>query len=262
MKNSRSIDLSSTRFPESIAIRRTERGWSKADLAQKAGLSVKVIHQIELRQRDRFYEKTLMLVADALETGLEELLSPRDEPASTQTLAALTRGADLSPAVEPLSRRGWPLGRILVACGLGGLAVAVLALIGPWRTTNTPRIDRVGRTVQASSLASGKPLWSRTFDGDVTQAELSPWGDRTVLVSLACSASGGGRVLLLDGKDGATLWGRSPDVELAASRSDRRFSMASAVSTRPCTASSIWTATAGSNWPSRSRTSDTTPAAS
>jgi transcriptional regulator with XRE-family HTH domain len=223
MRHSRSVDLSSTRFPDLVTAGRTERGWSKADLAAKAGLSTKVIHQIESRSRSRFFEKTLMLVADALGAGLEELLRPADDTQAAAALDAppsdvaqkkLLTSLPHQDGIKRRRRRTFSLLAAFFAATI--LLVAGTQLLSSSPVVKIPRVEIHDRTVRVSDPAGGKLIWTRAFEAKVKQAEPSPWKDGSVVVGLGHDTPNGGKVLLLDGRKGATIWERSPDVELAA----------------------------------------------
>lgn len=214
MRRRHSIDISGTRFAELLASRRRALGMSKVELAEKAAVSGKVIHQIETRSRERFIEKTLLLLAEAVGTPLRDLLEPLDPLGS---VTAETAPEDPAPAggIQPGRTRRQAI-RIAVPAIVAVLALTAYLLMQPRRDLPPPpRIELVGSTVHAACGASGRHLWTRAFNSSVLLAEPSNWGDETVLVLLGFDAQDGGRVLLLDGGTGDTIWDRAPDPELA-----------------------------------------------
>ncbi len=220
MMNSRSVDLRSSRLPEQIARLRQQRGWSKADLAAKAGLSAKVIHQIESRSRDKYLEKTLLLLAEALEVELADLLQlpPRadvDGPAPEKESIDAIPPQPPEPA-RPHRRGGRVRRALLVFAAAAVLFVAVFTLLTSSRPAVAPMIEHRDGTVTARDPVSGNVLWTRSFASKVWFADPAPWRNGTVLVGVSYVAADGGRVLLLDGRSGATHWERAPSAELAA----------------------------------------------
>ncbi len=214
MKRQHSIDISGTRFPELLASRRRALGLSKVELAEKAAVSGRVVHQIETRSRERFIEKTLLLLAEAVETPLRDLLEPL---APTGSVTAGTAPEDPAPIgdTQPGRTRRQAI-RIAVPAIVAVLALTAYLLMQPRRDPPPPpRIELSGRTIHAACGASGRHLWTRAFNSNVKMAEPSNWGDGTVLVGLDFHSPDGGRVLLLDGGTGDTIWDRSPDPELA-----------------------------------------------
>ncbi len=216
MKRSHSVDISATRFAEQLSSRRRALGLSKVDLAEKACVSAKVVHQIETGSRTNFLEKTLLLLAEAIDIPLEELLQPAESESSSPSQPSEDAPADgiRQPgqlSTTPRRRQGRLLAAALVVV-VGTLAIALS--MGPHRSPQVPRVNLIGSTVSAANPSTGELIWSRTFDSTVYLAEPSPWLDGTVLATLHADGPDGGRVLLLDGRTGDTIWSRSPDTEL------------------------------------------------
>lgn len=224
----RSIDLAGTPLPARVAALRRERGWSRADLAARAGLSAKVVYQIESRSRDQYLEKTLLLLAEALRVRLEDLLQPEaernDEPVDSIAAEPPSDSRDAEPETISVSTVHRPSAcsrrrcsrALALAAGVALLVAVSMVIVHSRRPVAIPRVESAGSTVQARVATSGELSWARRFQSTVAFAEPSPWSDGTVLVGLDFDAPDGGRVMLLDRKTGATLWERSPDADLAA----------------------------------------------
>jgi transcriptional regulator with XRE-family HTH domain len=84
---------------------RERRGWKQKDLAEKAGLSVAFISEIENGHRNVSSEKLLRL-ANALGASIDYLLRGKD--ASTQIATPVTIPPELSHAAE---EKGWSYGQ-------------------------------------------------------------------------------------------------------------------------------------------------------
>ena len=65
---------------------RSRRNWSQADLAEKSGLSIVYLSDIE-RGNKWPYLDTMVKLADALEIEVYELLKPKNTPPPTVTAA-------------------------------------------------------------------------------------------------------------------------------------------------------------------------------
>ena len=163
MRRQHSIDISGTRFAELLASRRRALGMSKVELAEKAAVSGKVIHQIETRSRERFIEKTLLLLAEAVGTPLVDLLQPL-EPGGAGLGTATSEDPAPAGGIQPGRTRRQAI-RIAVPAIVAVLALTAYLLMQPRRDPPPPpRIELVGSTVHAACGASGRHLWTRAFN--------------------------------------------------------------------------------------------------
>lgn len=83
---------------EQIRRLRLLRGWTQADLAEKAGLTVEGVSRIERGARAARVS-TLRLIASAMETSVATLL---DEGPAGRDRAGVEIAADLLTVIEPL----------------------------------------------------------------------------------------------------------------------------------------------------------------
>ena len=75
MKNyQQNIDLRGLDFPQRLRSLRERLHLSQSDLAQRAGLSYRTIHDLELGKRAKAQEKTLLLLAEALGISVSDLV--------------------------------------------------------------------------------------------------------------------------------------------------------------------------------------------
>ena len=87
----KNIDISDGGFAKRIENLRRARGMTKFDLAEKAGLSGRGIHNIESGKQDRVLEKTVYLLADTLRVSYDELVHGSTAHASSTTSVSWIR---------------------------------------------------------------------------------------------------------------------------------------------------------------------------
>ena len=81
----KNIDISDGGFSKRLKRLRMSRGLTKVELAEKAGLSDRGIHDIERGRRPRVLEKTVYLLANALGVSYEDLLNGPSKDARPST---------------------------------------------------------------------------------------------------------------------------------------------------------------------------------
>ena len=109
---------------------RAELHLTKAELATKSGLSVRTIQDIEAGRKSRVQEKTLILLAEALEVEVAELLgTDSGDPRDPNGESAYNNGLNMAPRRAPLGR-----GPILLIASLVIVAVAAIML---WNWSHT-----------------------------------------------------------------------------------------------------------------------------
>ena len=91
-------DLKNT-FGLNVKIRRESRGWSQEVLAEKAKVSKNTISDIETGQKFA-RAKTLICLAEALETTVYELLKPDDVKPDNNTDIIAKYGEQIKKAVD------------------------------------------------------------------------------------------------------------------------------------------------------------------
>ncbi len=195
--NQRNIDLSRNGFPQRLRFLREASHLSQSDLAEKAGLTYRTVHDLESGKRKRSQEKTLILLAQALEVSLDELMAAKvpENPA---------------PAVPP-SRR-FPLRITIGAAALAALALAAVMLWHQSCTRADWTIDHWQLVVKDKFL--GLKIWEISGNGpQVNSCRVSPWNSRHLLVGTHRDTPGGGRLLCLDRASGDTIWTVGPDIQ-------------------------------------------------
>lgn len=182
-------------LPQRLRALREQRHLTKADLAERAGLSSRTVHDLEMGRRDRIQEKTLMLLAEALDVPVEELLK--------------RNGEDSSPPTERarLSRR----------TGLLLLAVLIVAFAGAfgylWHfATSTAQVEIVDGQLIVRDRVFHSHLWTFGTSNEVHRFGVSPWSSDRLLVYTGHESPDGGKLLCLDRASGDTIWSVEPDV--------------------------------------------------
>jgi transcriptional regulator with XRE-family HTH domain len=202
------VGLADTGLPERLKSLREAQHLTKADLAEKAGLSARTVHDLETGRRDRIQEKTLMLLAQALGISADELLG-RD-PASAR---------DESPP-EPIPS---PAGKLYLSqpTGLAILAVLIVVLtfgaghLWTYARGNAEWTSNADRITVRDSIF-GIELWSLAGDNRFSFCQASPWDSRQLLVGVGGQTFAGGLLLNLDRATGDTIWSVAPDIEAIA----------------------------------------------
>lgn len=188
------IKLGESDFPARLRRLRTERSFTKSELADLAELSERTVHDLENGRRPRILQHTAMQLAKALDVTLDDLLGIHAESTAA------------GQAVEVRSR---PRARSVVA----GLAVAITMLGAAWffsTSQATWRID--GTTLTAWDGLLGLEIWSFEDPAGIRHVDVAPWSSRDLLVGLSYEDLDGGRLLCLDRRTGAIRWTVSPDV--------------------------------------------------
>ncbi len=186
-------------FPERLRAFRTAGQLAESELAAKAGLTYKTIRDLETGKRRRVMERTVMVLAAALEMTTEKLLGiepPSDSPPETP------------PAPQ---RRRWSTGFMGVAVTL---VVVVAGLLVATRYAHKHANWDVGRDVlTVRDAIFGITLWEAHAEAQFTFCEESPWSPHHLLVGLGSKSPDGGRLLCLERATGDTIWSVGPDIE-------------------------------------------------
>ena len=176
---------------------------TQADLGEKAGLSYRTVHDLELGKRQRVQEKTLMLLAQAMDVSLEDLLGHLHGSPET---CGDPRGEVHPESRHPALRR---LGLVAAALAVlltgGGIFARGLALRHADFTVD-------GHTLTVRDALLGIRLWGIADPPGVNRCRLAPWSSSTLLVSLTGTTPDGQNILALDRATGDTLWIAHPDL--------------------------------------------------
>ena len=204
----RNIDISRADLPRRLSLLRQERGLSRADLANRSGLSEKTIVEIEKGRRDRVLEKTLLCLATALCITLAELLGEPEGTADAPVITAPpTTPTDENPRPRPRPRWLVPATAALVLLLL--VAAGAFALRP---RAGAVRVER-GNGGLVARDARGEVVWRFSAKATIEYLDESPWHDGTVLVGLRGDGTDGGRVLLMAERSGRIIWEVSPAQE-------------------------------------------------
>jgi len=89
-----------------VSIRRSSRGWTQEELAEKAGVTKNTISDIE--KGDKFaHAKTLVQLAIVFETEVYELLKPKDASPDKIADAIARYSEEIKKAVENVEKSYW-----------------------------------------------------------------------------------------------------------------------------------------------------------
>ncbi|MBU8871759.1 MAG: helix-turn-helix domain-containing protein [Gemmatimonadales bacterium] len=222
MPNSnKNIDLTGSNIHKRLLALREERHLTKKDLALKAHLSARTIHDLENGRRDRIFEKTLMLLAKALEVPIDKLL---DKPTEMDGIAisgssveiqntGLDTGPDASSVVSDFKWR--PSRR---TGGLGILAIILVILVIVWVNVWSFACDNAEwilsqNGIHARDSIFGLVIWEITDEKKMNFCQVSPWRSDRLLVGLGSTTPSGGRLLNLNRATGEVIWSVSPDID-------------------------------------------------
>jgi transcriptional regulator with XRE-family HTH domain len=212
MKN---IDLTRGDFPARLGRLREDRHLSKGDLAERTGLTYRTIHDIENGKRKRVQEKTLLLIAGALDLSLDELLNGDHGE---------------GPAPAPARRSGRALWiRAAVLAGVGMLvAGGVLWWVGRDQATWTLEDGHL----EVRHALLGIPLWGSHQDEAVHSCEDSPWDSDHLIITRARESHLGGVVQCVERATGEVLWTVGPDLDALTAAFGEEIVMSAGFSAR------------------------------
>lgn len=200
------VGLTGTGLPQRLTLLREERQLTKADLAEAAGLSARTVHDLESGRRDRIQEKTLMLLARALDVSIDELLGKSS--------------AETGGGGQPQAPASSPAGRLYLSrpAGLAILAVLTIVLLFAFghlwsfaRANAEWTTERNLVTVRDGVF--GLELWSLVGESSFSFCQVAPWDPNQLLVGMGGQTFSGGRILNLERATGDTLWTFGPDID-------------------------------------------------
>ena len=200
-------------FPLRLRTLREKRYLTQTDLAERAGVSPRSIHELESGRRERALAKTIMLLAEALDVAYEDFVNgtadapgPLDMQEPEPTATSQTAGG--RPA--PWRRRRYGIA-VFVA-----VAVVVAILVVPKVAGHKVYVDENEGVVEVRDVVSGRLSWRKDLLDKITAWRVSPWDQDVLLVGLEARSVEGGRLLACDLDDGNVLWDIEPDCETMA----------------------------------------------
>ncbi len=214
----RNVDIADSGLPHRLRCLRQERGWSKGDLADRAGLTWRAVHDIESGKRTRIQEHTLFGLARALGVAPDDLLgrSLTDPPSRSDAPEAAPPDPPGTPAAAPRggARRGGLLVRGVAVASILPCLLAAKAIRDFAGAPVTVRAEGATAVVERRLLA---PLRLGPHDSPVASVVIAPWrGHRAVLYSLGPSGEDGGTTFAVDAPTGRILWTLRPPYEQLA----------------------------------------------
>lgn len=207
-------------FPERLRALREQRFMTQSDLAARAAVAARSVHELESGRRDRALAKTIMLLAEALEVPYADLVNGRPAPpAGPEPPLSRDPPAPAPPAAAGArrSRR-----RLAVLAALPVLLGAA-ALTLPGFVGLHVAIDEPHGIVEVSDALMGRRIWRRDFANEIRDWRRAPWDQDVLLIGLAAERADGGRLLAVDADRGETLWEVEPDRGELALAFDRQY---------------------------------------
>jgi len=206
-------------FPARLRNLREQRYLTQTDLALRAEVSPRSVHELESGRRDRAQVQTIMRLARVLEVTYADLLHGQaDAPVANDPDGSDRRRLPAAVNVASKHRRG----RIALAAAALLLTAIALGLVAgaAGRKVQVRESDGV---VEVRSALLGRLLWRQDFLNEILCWRVSPWDDDILLVGLAARSTGGGRLMALDREDGRTLWDVQPDLAPLAQAFEPQF---------------------------------------
>lgn len=194
----KNIAIDRTVFPGRLRQLREERHLSQSDLAQKAGINYRTVHDLELGKRGRCQQKTLLMLALALDLSLEDLLAPPTSAVDPAITEARRRRADRLR-----------LSFIVIVFAVVAVTAGVLWHEGHAHADWTLGDDGV---LSARDGIFGISLWAWPPESCLTSCRVSPWDPEYLLVGTGRDAPDSGQLLCVARATGKTVWAVGPDV--------------------------------------------------
>lgn len=200
------VDLTNTDLPRRISLLRENRCLAKGDLADRAGLSVRTVHDLERGRRTRIQEHTLMALAEALEIPVSELLGRELNDNNTNSAPMRTK--------ERRSVLTRQTGLLLLA-GLVLVLTITGGVLWSYARSNTEWVLNPDKTLTVYDGVFGTRIWGLEGENRIHQCRLSPWRNDRLIVATGGKTDIGGLLLNLNRATGDTIWAIRPDIEAA-----------------------------------------------
>lgn len=191
-------------FPSRLRKYREELYLTQIDLAEKAGISHRSVHELESGRRDRALSKTIMLVAEALDLSYSELMGNGSKPDQE-----LISTPDEPPVEQDQKKRSLRTFKISLLV----FFVISFATTLAFNIDNKAHVSSDLKTIEIRHGLFKNTLWSNTFSDNVKDFLISPWGGNVLLVALSAETIAGGCLIAFDLNTGTKLWTRYPDIE-------------------------------------------------
>jgi tetratricopeptide (TPR) repeat protein/transcriptional regulator with XRE-family HTH domain len=213
----KNVDITGSELPGILRELRESRNLTKAELADRVGLSEKAIRLIETGRSKRVQDKTLCVLGEFFGVTRDELLGRASLPPLNSANPDRSSGPD--PVATPPRRPSW----VKVAAAAAGLAVIAAAFLGvravavskaTWKTS--------GNRIAVYDGLLGLKLWEDRHDALIAKEPNSVkfvrWGrERVIAYGLEPGAVDGGTFLVRSIASGKILLQDRPEpLELTA----------------------------------------------
>jgi transcriptional regulator with XRE-family HTH domain len=201
------IEITGTDLPGRLVHFRERRHLTKSELASRANVSYRTVHELESGRRERIQEKTLLLLAEALAVSPHELCGAASgsiKESGTDPEVSKRRVASGSKRRVPMQAYLPASVLLLVAIVLGTVVWIAGAAGANWAVVDGKLEVRHG--------ILGHELWRYSSPGSVLHVEVSPWSNRILLVRTREADPAASPLLAVDRRSGRILWSVTPDL--------------------------------------------------
>ncbi|MCP4799554.1 MAG: helix-turn-helix domain-containing protein [bacterium] len=191
-------------FPDRLRNYREVQYLTQTDLAAKAGVSQRSVHELESGRRDRALSKTIMLLAEALGVSYSELIGNGSKPDHE-----LISTSDKPPVGQDKKNRQR---KIFVIRLLALFTISIITGL-VFNIDNQVYVGSDLKTIEVRHGLFKNVIWSQTLSDNVKDFLISPWDGNVLLVALSAKTIDGGCLIAFDINTGTKLWTRYPDIE-------------------------------------------------
>jgi len=190
---------------------REDRGWTRAELADRSGISARTIRNIEVGDQINPNDHTKFTLAAALDCSVPDLTGQTPvvlETPEPRVLKASDTVVETETTDNERTTRPAPL--YLVLLGLSLVLVFMFQV-----NQRVAHLRVTDREVSLRGAVFGNAIWSRDFQSDIKVAQRARWQGDDVVVGLSFEGMDGCRLLCLDGATGEERWWGAADPDLS-----------------------------------------------